>query len=38
MKQFIEKTKTFVKPVSNWVLFTAAIVVSFSMGDRKSVV
>jgi hypothetical protein len=32
MKQFIEKTKTFVKPVSNWVLFTAAIIVSFSMG------
>lgn len=32
MKQFIEKTKTLVKPVSNWVLFTGAIVVAFSMG------
>lgn len=32
MKQFFEKMKTLLKPVSNWVLFTAAIVVAFSLG------
>lgn len=32
MKQFIEKARNLVKPVSNWMMFTAAVVVSFSMG------
>jgi len=32
MKQIIEKVKSIMKPVSNWILFTSAIVVSFSLG------